>query len=192
MAQPNFSVRIIWESDRHFPVWEIQTEHPGFTNWMAPALFAHGCTAPHPVVLRVAAGVVTLVLNTGAELQLAGDGGVLLTKSVGARSDAADPRASPGLAGITLGVWQLDPADPDLEVAVCESYREHAGVTPAALSRAGLDGMWRPQSYEVFGPTGHVPVVVEVHDAGTVSVRLERDYLLDSEAETTRATVIRA
>jgi hypothetical protein len=192
VTRPNYFVRIVWESDRHFPDWELQTEHPGFMNWMAPALFAHGCTTPHPRLLTVAAGVVTLVLDTGAELQLAGDGAVLVAKLARAGQRADDPRTTPGFAGIRLSLWQLDPAQREQDLAVCEAYREHVGANPADFSRAGLDGTWRPQSYEVIGPDGHVPVVVEVRQTGIVSVRVERHHVDDGADGTTHTSVTRA
>jgi hypothetical protein len=158
MPRDVFSVRIVWECSKHSPLWELQTEHPGFANPMAAALFAHGYTAPHPHLLKLKRGVLTVVLNTGASLRLGGDGSVLLGSATAdlVRSGGGDPRATPGLAGIQVTAWHVDLDPEDLIVATCDSYVRFPG-SPEDLSEIGLDGRWWPLAMGSVGPMGTCP-----------------------------------
>lgn len=194
MANPSFTLRLAWENDRHSPDWELQTEHPGFSNWMAPALFVHRAASPWPATLELAAGRATLILDTGAGIQLLGDGIVSLSPATAREVDAGrmpDPRSLPGLANIRLSAWHFDGDGAELVLAACDAYQEVRHATPAHLSEAGLDGRWRPGSFEVLGPHGHVPVTVELDDSGQrLTVRVENQQLSDPPEEDTAAVSI--
>jgi hypothetical protein len=195
MARPIFTLRLAWESERHSPSWELQTEHPGFSNWIAPALFANRATSPYLTSLELAAGNATLTLDTGAAIHVGGDGRVLLTPATQRKVAAGElvgPRSLPGLARIQLSAWRLPQDESDeLAIATCDAYQELRGATIAHLSDAGLDGRWRPRSFEILGPDGHVPVTLELDESGQFLVaRIEDEPLAESVEDTAAISLI--
>ncbi|HEY0714069.1 MAG TPA: hypothetical protein VGF45_15420 [Polyangia bacterium] len=184
MGERAFSVRIAWESDTRSPDWELQTDHPGFANWLSAALFANQATSPSPVALHLQKGRLLLALDTGHTLVLAGDGGVRLTQRTLQQIGAGDvdPRSVPGCAGVTVTAWRLPSLGDEPFVADCTSYRQVDDPRPASLSHLGLDGSWRPSSFEVLGPEGHVPVTLQYDETGNRMIAtVERTELDESE-----------
>jgi hypothetical protein len=193
MTSSPYSVRIAWHSDLHSPRWELQTEHPGFRNWMEPALFANGFTEPHPWLLRLTRRRLTVALTTGGSLVLGEDASVRTdTPRVHRRGrGVGDPIDTPGLGRIQFTAWYVNAEDyfqidqDDALVVTCGAYRELYEPTPAALSRLGLDGVWWPQSYQVMGPDGHIPVTIEADESGElITVMRDDEDPSENDADT--------
>jgi hypothetical protein len=192
MGKPVFSAHIIWHSPSHSPTWELETEHPGFTSPIAAALFANNYTTPAPTLLQLNKGKILLTLTTNQVLHLPGDGRVLLSTEAPPTDATADPRTRSGLAGICVRLWRLTPPEDadDLIVATDTDYREIRGATPDAMSQSGLDGRWRPSSYDIRGPHGHVAVTVELDPSGEiVTAHVEQDEVLIEGAGQHSATI---
>jgi hypothetical protein len=174
-----FSVRIVWQSDHHSPLWELQTDHGGFDNWVAPALFANGFTSPHPWLLKLADGRVTIALDTGASVEVDANG-----------LPAGGLHETPGLESIRVSAWHLDAdalvgrdeSDDELIVMTCGSYQELPRTSLADMSCLGLDGIWWSQSYEVLGPDGHIGVSLELDEAAETLI-VVRDAEVPADAD---------
>lgn len=194
MPKPIFTLRLVWESEQHSPTWELQTAHPGFSNWMAPALFANRATSPHLTRLDLADGHATLTLDSGAAIELAGDGTVILapaTQRGVSTGVMLDPRSLPGFAGIHLSAWRLPDDEGALVIATCDAYRLLPRATPAILTDAGLDGHWLARSFEVLGPDGHIPIALELDESGQfLSARIEDEQLPESGDPTAAISLI--
>jgi hypothetical protein len=182
MADRSFSVRIAWDSETRSPEWELQTEHPGFANWLAAALFANQAISPSPIGLHLQKGRLILTLDNGQTLALVGDGAVRLTERTHRQIAAGgtDPRTAPGCAGVAVSAWQLAvESSSEAMIVGCESYRCLDDARPSDLSHLGLDGSWTPSSFEVMGPDGHVPVTLRFDETGSfldVTVEVVGDH----------------
>ena len=199
MTSSAYSVRIGWHSDLLSPRWELQTEHAGFQNWIEPALFANGFTEPHPWLLRLTKRRLTLALTTGGSLVLAENTAARTAlprvhrRGLGVR----DPRETPGLGHIQFSAWYVNDDDylqidqDDELVVTCSAYRELREATPAALSLLGLGGIWWPQSYQVIGPEGHIPVTIDADESGEViTVMRDDEDSFEGDAETAAVAFI--
>jgi hypothetical protein len=142
---------IAWSSEEHTPGWELQTEHRGFANWLTPALFAHGATVPAPRFLHVSGSRAELELNTGDMLEI-----------------GRHQLSFPGLTDVELTIWQLGLDVSDHPTAACDAYQKVLLSSSRPLASLHLDGEWRPTSYDVRGPEGRVPLLIECDDSGAI------------------------
>jgi hypothetical protein len=193
MAKPVFSAHVVWHNRHHSPVWEIETEHPGFTSAVAAALFANGVFHPGPRCLDVTTGRLSLLLTTEETLELFGDGRVRVATEppAGGLPRGEDPRTRPGLAGIVVRLWQL-PTTANTSGVVIASDADYIEVPVAvnAIAEAGLEGRWRPASYEVRGPAGHVTVTIELDPVGEqIIAHVEDEVVSDENAGHETATI---
>jgi hypothetical protein len=177
-----FSVRVLWHAPAASPHWELVTEHLGFSNPLAAALFAEGLSQPALGMLLTSAGRCELTLSDRTTIDLLGQDRAPSTTTVHFRNVGFVVRklAEPG-----------DTDDQVVRLVGCEDYDECA--IDALLHAWPGVLQWAPIGFAVEGPEGPMDVSLSFDESGEIlRATVEPEQVTDQSESAVIALIPRA